>query len=126
MRSMQERLEGPEPEAWVPENEGELIFGEVEEVSRREGDFGEYTVVTLVDADGQVWNVAGFGTVLAGKLEDLDPQPGDKLGVKFAGEKTAKNGKAYKDWRVIIERSNAPVTVPASTTDPDFDNDDTI
>lgn len=111
-RTLEERLTGEDAEPWIPEEAGEHIFGEVEEVSTREGDFGEYTVVTLLTADGSVVSVAGFGTVLAGKLAELDPQPGDSLGVKFRGEKTGKNGKDYKDWTVVIQRNS--VLTPAS------------
>lgn len=111
-RTIEERLTGEDAEPWIPETPGEHIFGEVEEVSTREGDYGEYSVVTLLTADGSVRSIAGFGTVLKGKLAELDPQPGDSLGVKFVGEKTAKNQKEYKDWTVVIQR--AAVLTPAS------------
>lgn len=111
-RTLEERLTGEDAEPWIPETPGEHIFGEVEEVGTREGDFGEYTVITLLTADGSVRSIAGFGTVLKGKLAELDPQPGDQIGVKFVGEKTGKNGKDYKDWTVVIQR--ASVMTPAS------------
>ena len=125
-RTLEERLTGEDAEPWIPEEAGEHIFGEVEEVGTREGDYGEYTVVTLLLEDGSVSSVAGFGTVLAGKLAELDPQPGDHLGVKFRGEKTGKNGKEYKDWTVVIQRAQTATLTPAAeaATGDEFSDDE--
>lgn len=123
-RSIEEKLAGADPEPWIPEEDGESIFGELEEISTREGDFGEYTVVTLLTANGEVWNVAGFGTVLAGKFEGLsEADLGRKIGVKFVGTKTAKNGKDYKDWRVVLS-AREPVAVAAGDVVDEFPDDD--
>ena len=120
-RTLEEQLEGADPEPWMPEEDGESIFGEIEAISTREGDFGEYIVVTILTKDDEVWNVAGFGTVLKGKFEGLtDADIGRKLGIKFIGTKTAKNGKDYKDWRVVL---SARETVPAAVED-EFPDED--
>lgn len=123
-RSLEERLTGAEPEPWIPEEAGDHIFGEVEAVVTRDGDYGEFPVITLLDADGNVWNVAGFGTVLQNKIAELGPHEGDQIGFKFLGEKTSKNGKStYKDWKVVLSRSPqnaAPVAVAAPATGDEF------
>jgi hypothetical protein len=118
-RTLQERLQGAEAEPFLFTDEGDAILGEVEEVSEREGDYGTYTVVTLITADGDVHSVAGFGQVLARKLEGANLVPGDKLGVKFLGEKRSKAGKDYKDYQVVVERASQ--TKPSITDD--FDDD---
>lgn len=113
-RSLEEQLTGAEPEAWIPE-EGDSIFGEIEAVVTRDGDYGEFPVITILDNDENVWNVAGFGTVLQNKIAELEPQVGDSIGFKFLGEKSSKNGKStYKDWRVVLSRAPKNVAVPAA------------
>ncbi len=106
MRSLEDRINGPEAEAWIPEEPGEFVIGELEEISDREGDFGPYKVITLLTANGDVLNVAGFGTVLKGKFDGLSNSDlGCKIAVKFLGEATGKSGKDYKNWSVTIDRS---------------------
>lgn len=123
-RSLEEQLAGADPEPWIPEEDGESIFGELEAISTREGDYGEYTVVTILTEAGEVWNVAGFGTVLAGKFEGLtEADLGRKIGVKFVGEKESKGGKSYKDWRVVLS-AREPVAVSAVDGPDDFPDDD--
>lgn len=110
MRTLEERISGPEAEPWKPE-EGDLVIGELEEISEREGDYGPYRVITLFTDSGDVWNVAGFGTVLAGKFASLsDSDLGCRVAVKYIGEATGKSGKSYKNWSVSIDRSVTPVT----------------
>lgn len=116
-RTMEEKLNGADPEPWIPEDEGESIFGEIEEVGTREGDYGEYPVVTILTDSGEVWTVAGFGTVLKGKLEGLtESDIGRKIGVKFVGEKQSKGGKDYKDWRVVLSAREI-VSLPPDEVD---------
>lgn len=107
MRTLEERLEADEPEIWEAE-EGDSIFGEVEEISTREGDYGPYQVVTLYNADG-AFNVACWDTVCANKLEELDPHVGDNLGFKYLGLKAPKKAgaKPYKNWRLVLSRATA-------------------
>lgn len=120
-RTLEEKLNGADPEPWIAEEEGESIFGEIEEVGVRDGDYGEYPVVTVLTEAGEVFTVAGFGTVLNGKLEGLtDADIGRKIGVKFIGEKDSKGGKSYKDWRVVLSaRETVPVTAPDVDEFPD-------
>lgn len=111
-RTLEERINGAEPEPWIPENADEYIIGELEEISEREGDYGPYRVITLLASDGSVWNVAGFGTVLSGKFASLkDSDIGCNVAVKFLGEAASKKpgGKAYKNWTVSVDRKAAPV-----------------
>lgn len=121
-RTMEEKLNGADPEPWIAEEEGDSIFGEIEEVGTRDGDYGEYPVVTVLTENGEVFTIAGFGTVLKGKLEGLtDDDIGRKIGVKLVGEKQSKAGKDYKDWRVVL---SARETVPASAVEDEFPDDE--
>lgn len=122
MRTLEERINGPEPEPWMPE-EGDVVIGEIEEISEREGDYGTYKVVTLITDIGEVLNVAGFGTVLAGKFDRLgDSDCGRQIAVKFLGEQPSKKpgGKPYKNWNVTLSPKQA---VPAGGGDFPADDD---
>ena len=122
-RSLEERINGPEPEAWIPEEAGEFIIGEIEEISDRDGDYGPYKVVTLLTSEGDVLNVAGFGTVLKGKFDALsDVDCGRQMAVKFLGEQPSKKpgGKPYKNWNVTLSPRAA---VPAGGGDFPADED---
>lgn len=91
-------------EAWIPENEGDTIIGIVESVSTREGEHGDYTIVTIQTDDGELLAVHGFGMVLAGHLDKDKPHTGDRYAIRYAGERGSKNGRTYKDWRTAIRR----------------------
>jgi hypothetical protein len=120
-RSLEEQLNGADPEPWIADDAGDSIFGEIEAVGTREGDYGEYTVVTVVTENEDVLTIAGFGTVLAGKLSGLSEDDiGRKIGVKFLGEKKGKNGKEYKDWKVVL---GARPTVAVAAADEFADED---
>lgn len=105
MRTLEERINGPEPEAWMPDEAGDYVVGEIEEISERVGDYGPYKVLTLFTPNGDVLNVAGFGTVLKGKFDRLtDADCGRTIAVKYLGERAPKKagGKEYKDWQVTL------------------------
>lgn len=124
MRTLEERINGPEAEAWIPETAGEYVIGELEEVSDRDGDYGPYKVITLFTDNGDVLNVAGFGTVLKGKFDGLtNSDLGAKVAVKFLGEATGKSGKGYKNWSVTIDRS-ALATSGVVATGTEFGDDE--
>jgi propanediol utilization protein len=108
-RTLEERLAGVDPEPWIPEEPGDTIIGEVEEISARDSQFGQPgdtdQFVTLLTEHGDVMSVAIFGTVLKKKFADLNPQEGDTLGFKFLGEQVPRSGgKPYKNWKLMIAR----------------------
>lgn len=109
-RSIEEQLSGADPEPWIPEEAGDSIFGEIESIVTRDGDYGEYPMVTLLTSDDDAFNVAIWGTVLQNKFGELSPAVGDKIGFKYLGEKATKSGSAtYKDWRVVLDRRRRTV-----------------
>lgn len=113
-RSLQEQMDGGEPEAWEPEA-GDSIIGEVEAITTRTGDWGPYQVVTLLTEAGDAFNVACWDTVCRNKVEELEPAIGDMIAFKFLGEKSNKGGTAtYKNWSVRIARAAVPVASVAA------------
>jgi hypothetical protein len=104
-------------EGWVPSEKGEGIAGIVIKVGETRSDFaneGEDPMcptVTIQTKDGTKWRVIGYGAVLKREIKDADPRVGDKMGVKYFGEKPIKNGrfagKPYKHFGVVVKRAGA-------------------
>lgn len=92
-------------DAWIAENEGDTIIGEVVNVSERDGEYGRYTIVTILP-DGQDTPLAVHctGSVLTGRVQEDNPQAGDRYAIRYAGKRDSKNGRTYKDWRTALRR----------------------
>lgn len=93
--------------AWVPEEAGEGIQGTLVRVSHDNDQFnpGKTVPVWTVKLDsGDSVRVLGFGSVLRREMEESDANIGDKVAVKYFGEKTILKGqwagKQYKHYKV--------------------------
>jgi hypothetical protein len=112
-------VEEDDSEGWVPKEKGEGISGLVIKVGETKSDFAAdgqdplVPVVTIQTADGTKWRVIGYSSVLKREIQDADPKVGDRMAVKFFGEKTLKTGKfagrPYKHFGVAIRRAPAAV-----------------
>lgn len=110
-------VEEDDSEGWVPSEKGEGIVGIVIKVGETRSDFandGENPMVptvTLQTRDGDKFRVIGYGAVLKRELTDADPHVGDRLAVKYFGEKPIKKGrfagKPYKHFGVAIQRKGS-------------------
>lgn len=110
-------VEEDDSEGWVPTEKGEGIAGIVVKVGETRSDFandGEdpmVPTVTIQTKDGTKYRVIGYGAVLKRELKDADPRVGDKIGVKYFGEKPIKKGrfagKPYKHFGVVVRRAGA-------------------
>lgn len=119
-RNIFDRLES-NSEAWRPE-QGDLLVGVVVALGSNDGGFGPYTVVTVeIDADGategggnpipvgdeRAWHA--FHTVAANELEKLAVRVGDRIGAKYLGVQTAKDGETqFHHWRIVSEPATRP------------------
>jgi hypothetical protein len=110
-----DEVEEDDSEGWVPSEKGEGIAGTVVKVGETRSDFardGEDPMcptVTIQTADGTKWRVIGYGAVLKRELQDADPKVGDRMAVKYFGEKIIKKGKfagkPYKHFGVAVRRA---------------------
>lgn len=110
-------VEEDDSEGWVPIEKGEGIAGIVVKVGETRSDFandGENPMVptvTIQTKDGTKYRVIGYGAVLKRELQDANPQVGDKIGVKYFGEKPIKKGrfagKPYKHFGVVVKRAGS-------------------
>lgn len=111
-----DQVKEDDAEGWVPTERDEGIAGIVVKVGETRSDFandGENPMVptvTILTKDGTKYRVIGYGSVLKRELQDADPRVGDKLAVKYFGEKPIKKGryqgKPYKHYQVAIKRTS--------------------
>ena len=104
-------------EGWVPEKPGEGIAGRVIKVGVTRSDFAKdgedpnVPTVTIQTADGTKLRVIGYSAVLKRELSDANPEVGDRIAVKFFGEKKLKTGKfagrPFKHFGVIVRKPQA-------------------
>jgi hypothetical protein len=103
--TMEQRLDF-EPDPWDPAP-GDKVAGEVVQVQRYDSKFTgeEYPVVDLLTDPDNLTGVRIYGsrTVLGNELDRLQPQPGDRLAVKYAGMVENK-GVEYHSYRVVLDR----------------------
>lgn len=103
-------------EGWVPQEKGDAIAGTVVKLGATKSDFAKdgedphAPTVTIENADGK-FRVIGYGAVLRRELLDNDPRIGDKMAVKYFGEKPIKKGKyagkPFRHFGVAIRRMPA-------------------
>lgn len=151
MTDLADKLEQGLATAWRPDKDDpDLILGTVTEIAwgtSEYNDSGRYPIVTIAtEPDGEEKAVHGFHSVLMNELIRQQPQPGERIGIKFLGEVPTKPGskfKSYLGYRVKVDRQaqafnwNAiapehvdepappaepeePVTVPAGAGDDDI------
>lgn len=91
---------------WMPATEDEHpdgIQGRIVNVSTIYSDEayggGEVPLLEIEEADGHVWSVRGYHTVLKNQIERNAPQVGDRVALKYFGPKTPKKGgKDYENY----------------------------
>lgn len=106
---MNEALDREAPEAWMPKKAGDQIVGVLARVENRTTKFGPSSAMILVDEDGREWAVWLFYESLKTGLDRLRPAAGEKVGVRYLGQRDAKNptpGRAakYHDFKVVVDR----------------------
>jgi hypothetical protein len=96
---------------WIPDDDEdpspEGIQGRVKFVGEVASDFGPEAcpLVELEAADGTVWSIRGYSTVLRNQLNKAEPKVGDIMAVRYFGVKTGKNSREYKNYKVAVKHS---------------------
>jgi len=99
--------------AWNREDakldEGDTLIGEVTGLSERESDYGDhevYPIVTVRQKDGEELAFHAGGGGARGPLERAAPQVGDRIAIRYEGERnsTKNKGKKYKLYKVRVLR----------------------
>lgn len=92
-------------DAWIPQDEGDTIIGQITQISSRDTEYGTYTIITILpDGEDTPLAVHCTGTILASHIDADQPAVGDRYAIRYAGERQSKNGRTYRDWRTAIRR----------------------
>lgn len=106
-----DEIDEDDAEGWVPEEAGEGVSGTVLKVGETRSDFSDdmVPVVWIETKAGEKLRVIGYGSVLGRELRDNDPHPGDRIAVKYFGERIVRKGKwagkPYRHFGVAIRRA---------------------
>ena len=93
-------------EAWRPDPGGKLI-GEIVELSSRSGfDDQPYPILTIKGDDGTELAFHAFHTVAKNELARLRPQVGQRIAIRYDGQKEGADGRArYHAYRVATDHA---------------------
>jgi hypothetical protein len=91
-------------EAWRPDP-GDKLVGEIVELGARAGYNDElYPIVTVRQDDGVELAFHAFHTVARNELAKLHPQVGQRLAVRYEGEKQGADGRSkYHHYRIATD-----------------------
>lgn len=87
-------------EAWRPTTPGDTLDGTVETITAREAGQGPYPVLTLRRADGTRAAFHAFRKVAQGELGRVRPRVGERIAIRFGGEKVSAAGNRYYAYHV--------------------------
>lgn len=112
---------------WRPEP-GDVIAGRIVDMDMANSNYGAYPVLTIQPQNGDEIAIHCFHNTLRGKLEQIQPQLGDSIQVKYVGLIERDGAQPYHLYRVRsnVQRGNfwGGDAVPAPTG-PASDLDDT-
>lgn len=95
---------------WVPDDEDDPspdgIQGLVTFRGEISSDYGPEAIplVELDGDDGTTWSIRGYSTALRNQINKADPQPGNRAAFKYFGVKKSKNGREYKNYKVVCRK----------------------
>lgn len=94
---------------WKPQDEDdpspEGIQGRVKYRGTVPSDYGQEDIphVLIEAADGTIWSVRGYSTVLRNQINKADPQIGDLMACRYFGPKTGRSGREYENYKVAAK-----------------------
>lgn len=94
---------------WKPQDEDEPspegIQGRVKYVGVVPSDYGpeECPHWLLEAADGTVWSVRGYSTVLRNQMNKANPKIGDLAACRYFGPKTGRAGREYANYKAVSQ-----------------------
>lgn len=99
-----EQMEGDFAPAFYFEEPGQMIVGKVMDMGTGFSKFGAHPVVTIKsEADGELYSVHCLQTALRSQMLQANPNRGDRIAVKYKGEKESAQGNTYKDFKVGVD-----------------------
>jgi hypothetical protein len=82
--------------------EGEHFVGTYVRLDKGEtAGYGPAWIAVLADDNGEEHGLWLLHTALLNKMKRLAPKPGERLAVKYLGQRDSGSGRRYHDWRVL-------------------------
>lgn len=107
------------PPAWNPDEQGERLLGELIHFERgAPSPHGPCDVATLSTPEGEPVAVWLSPVVLREKWEEKQPELGDKIALRFDGFTENSNGREYRLYSLVVERTESDET--------DLDSDELV
>jgi hypothetical protein len=105
---LRERASREFPKAWVPEQPGEELAGELDRYESGTTAYGEQTIAVLRTLDGAERAVWLIHAVLRDEFAKLQPRPGELVLIRYLGKREpAGGGSAYVSYRLEVDRPDA-------------------
>lgn len=104
---------------WSPED-GDRLAGELIRIDIVETEWGPRSLLVVDDSKhGRIRYTAP--SVLERLIQREKPQPGEVIGIVYAGKKHSKRneGHQYHDFRFIVDRPSGQMTLPEDWQDVD-------
>jgi hypothetical protein len=98
-------LEFEPPTRWRPEP-GEKVIGELVRTAEKTS-FGRAAPTLYLLVDDRYVTVRASGVVLRGALDELRPNPGEPVAIKFEGMRTSAAGHQYALYRLAVKRAGS-------------------
>jgi hypothetical protein len=109
--------DGSPPPLWDPD-EGEQLLGTLVRYETRFSQKmnGDVRVAVVEDIDSDdTWSVFLSRSVLKNEFDKQSPRPGDTVGIKYHGRKTARNGgMEYHHYSLRVARAPGSPPPPSS------------
>lgn len=119
--------DGSLPERWNPDDvPGTMLVGTLLRFELIVTSLGEATIAVIQDADDDtVWGVLLGRAVLKKHFEQLDPKPGDTIGLKYVGytEPRNKDAKGYHNYVLKVQRNAVAPSTTAIAADTGGDDE---
>lgn len=121
---LMDKLEGNFPPAFMFEEEGTMIVGKVLGFDRAYSKYGPHPVVVVQnEEDGEAVSVHCLHTALKEQMREQSPAVGDRVGIKYTGDKVSKSsGETYKNFLVRVD-SPTKTFADVMSTIPEEDED---
>jgi hypothetical protein len=105
--SFERSLRAEPPSAWRP-NAGDVLVGQLVEVSERDSGYGPYPLVVIRrERDAQLVAVHAYHAVLALQLAQARPGIGERVGIAYYGKLKGERSRGeYHGYRVSVDRDD--------------------
>lgn len=109
--------------AYKPDRSGEGVEGVIisQDITSSEYTSDDIPVLLLETDGGVIRSVRGYHKILRDELTRVKPNNGDRIAIKYFGQKKTKDGKrSFHSYKVALVRASLLSSMPAVDDEPPF------